>query len=127
MKGKSLFLFSIESYFRRLIYKIVNHSIFETLILLVIVVSTVQVAMDNPLNDPNGRLTKTLARIDFSTTIVFTVEMILKIIAYGFLFNGENSYLRNTANQLDFVVTSISVSLILLINNLAFIFCNREL
>jgi Ion transport protein len=35
--------------------------------------------------------------------------MILKIIAFGLLFSGENSYLRNPANLLDFFVTSLSV------------------
>jgi hypothetical protein len=49
--------------------------------------------MENPLNDPQGKLTKALGIIDLTTTIIFSIEMILKILAYGFIFNGDNSYL----------------------------------
>jgi len=42
--------------------------------------------------------------------LIFGLEMILKILAFGFLFNGSNSYLRNSSNILDFIVISLSVS-----------------
>lgn len=42
-------------------------------------------------------------------TAVFTFEMIAKIITYGFLFNGRDSYLRNSWNILDFVIVWISL------------------
>ncbi len=66
--------------------------------------------MENPLTDPNSKLANVLSIIDLSTTLAFTAEIILKIIAYGFIFNGENSFLSNSAHQLDLFVTTISVS-----------------
>lgn len=41
----------------------------------------------------------------------------MKIIAYGFLFCGENSYIRSYWNILDFVVVIISIISISTDNN----------
>jgi hypothetical protein len=42
-------------------------------------------------------------------TIFFALESIFKIIAYGFAFNGENSYLRGGSNVIDFIVVIVSI------------------
>ena len=115
MSGKSLELFSVDIGFRRFIYRMISSPIFENLILVVILASTVQLAMENPLNDPNGPLSKALVLVDITTTIIFLVEMLLKIIAFGLLFSGENAYLRSLTNLLDFFVTTLSVSHSLLV------------
>ena len=47
--------------------------------------------------------------IDLGTTIIFIVEAIVKIVAFGFALNGKSSYLRNTWNLLDFVIILFSV------------------
>jgi len=46
--------------------------------------------------------------------IIFILEMVMKIIVYGFLINGPDSYLKNGWNILDFIiimVTSVGVYL----------------
>ena len=42
-------------------------------------------------------------------TILFTFEVILKVISKGFIFNGPKSYLRSHSNILDFFVVGISL------------------
>ena len=42
-------------------------------------------------------------------TVVFGIEVALKVITYGFLFNGQYSYLRSFWNILDFFVVITSV------------------
>lgn len=42
-------------------------------------------------------------------TICFIAEALLKIISLGFLFNGQYSYLRDSANILDFLVIIFSI------------------
>lgn len=42
-------------------------------------------------------------------TILFTIEVIIKIISRGFIFNGSKSYLRSNSNILDFFVVIISL------------------
>jgi hypothetical protein len=54
MEGVSLMIFSIDSGFRRVLYRVQSSRFFEWFVLFVIVVSTVQLAVENPLNDPDG-------------------------------------------------------------------------
>lgn len=51
-----------------------------------------------------------LFKVDLSLTIIFTMEAIMKIIAFGFVMNGENSYIRNPANIIDFIVVIVSIA-----------------
>jgi hypothetical protein len=48
-------------------------------------------------------------------TILFVLEMIVKVIALGFMFNGRNSYIKNGWNQLDFII--VIASIIIMVNN----------
>ena len=69
---------------------------------------------DNPLNDPNSKTAKVLAVIDLVHTILFTIEMLIKIIGLGFVNNSYNNpeiqpYVRSTWNCLDFFVVMSSL------------------
>jgi hypothetical protein len=54
---------------------------------------------------------------DYILTSFFLAEAILKIIAFGFLFNGEVSYIRNGWNAIDFVVVIISIANLIISGN----------
>ena len=43
------------------------------------------------------------------TTIIFILESVLKSIAFGFLFNGVQSYLKSTWNLMDFFIIFMSI------------------
>ena len=45
-----------------------------------------------------------LEKIDLFMTAVFTFEMVVKIIAWGFAFAGKTSYIREAWNILDFLI-----------------------
>lgn len=66
-------------------------------------------ALDNPLNNPKSTLVKFLDVSDIVLTTFFAAEAVFKIIAYGFLLNGENSYIRNGWNIMDFVIVIFSI------------------
>ena len=36
--------------------------------------------------------------IDNCTTAVFTIEIVFKVVVFGFLFNGEHSYMHSYSN-----------------------------
>ncbi|OMJ68109.1 hypothetical protein SteCoe_34530 [Stentor coeruleus] len=78
---------------------IINASMFETLTILVILMNTIVLALE----DPNGSPPSTLQGFDNFFLYFYTVECALKIIAYGFLLN-KNSYLRDNWNILDFII-----------------------
>jgi hypothetical protein len=87
----------------------VTHRYFDPFILVLIVISSILLAIDNPLDDPESQKVNVLAILDVIITSFFIAECVLKIIAYGFIANGQSSYLRNGWNVLDFGIVVISV------------------
>jgi len=47
--------------------------------------------------------------IDIVVSTLFTFELILKVIVFGFAFNGKDSYIRNAWNIMDFVIVVFSL------------------
>jgi hypothetical protein len=114
MRGKAFFILSSNNYFRRGLYKIVIHRFFDPFILSMILLSTILLAIDNPLDDPNGMQSNTLEIIDYVITAIFCMEAVLKIVVFGFVINGPESYLRVSWNIMDFIIVIFSIISILL-------------
>lgn len=94
LEGKSFNLLTTENKFRIFLYQLVNNKKFDYFIILVIILSSIQLALDSPLMDPESQMKKSLFWIDVSTTVIFVMEFALKVLVYGFIFNGKSSYLR---------------------------------
>jgi len=109
IEGNSLFCLSKKNPLRKFCASILMHPWFDWIILFFILLTTVCLAMESPLNDSDSQVAKTLKIIDYFMTGIFSLEMIIKIIAMGFAFNGAGSYLRDAWCVLDFVVVIISV------------------
>lgn len=77
--------------------------------LLITIVSSVQLGIDNPLNDPDSRYSKVILIIDYTLTAIFGLEAVLKIIGNGFFFCGARSYIRDSTNVLDFFLVIVTV------------------
>ena len=77
-----------------------------------IIVSSLMLVIDNPLNNPNSAFTRTFNFIDMVFTILFTAEAMVKIIALGFVHNAglTSAYLANGWNLLDFFVVTCSLT-----------------
>lgn len=58
--------------------------------------------------DPDSKTKSALVVIDKLTMAVFTMEIVSKIVAYGFIFNGEYSYMRELWNIMDFFILAVS-------------------
>lgn len=105
MTGTSLFIFDNNSKFRKICYKLINKSYIIAMITIMILVSSVLLAIDDPLTPDDNVIVN---EIDLIVTIFFTGEVLLKVLAYGLIFNGEYSYLRDISNILDFIVVIFS-------------------
>jgi hypothetical protein len=128
LQGKAWCCFTNENAFRNLCYIITLNPWFDRVILMFITISTILLAVETPLTDPKSNLVIVLTYIDYVMTTIFTLEMVIKMIAYGFACNGKNSYLRNAWNILDFViVTSALLSLVLSEFDLSFLKALRML
>jgi hypothetical protein len=77
--------------------------------LFVILVASIALALENPLNDPDGELEATLFKIDIVTTSIFVLEVLFKVIAFGFLFNGPKSYLLDSWQIMDALIVVVSI------------------
>ena len=58
--GNCLFMMSPENRFRVICGKIVGHPYFDAMVLFLIGFSTILLALENPLNDPNSEYVLTL-------------------------------------------------------------------
>jgi len=77
--------------------------------LLIIFLNTIQLAVDNPLKNPEDKFSKALTLIDFVLTCIFSLEAIMKIIAFGVIYCGSTSYVRNSWNLLDIFVVIVTI------------------
>lgn len=85
---------------------------FNNFILVLIILSSITLVLDNPLYDPESQFMKILQVIDIGFTVLFFIEATIKIIAMGFAFNRlgpVTPYIRNTWNILDFFVVCASL------------------
>jgi hypothetical protein len=95
--------------FRLKVSKIVNSTYFENFILFLIVLSSILLAIEDPLDNPSSNFNKILFGIDIAINVQFGVEAIMKIVSFGFLLTGETAYIRNPWNILDFSIVIVSV------------------
>jgi hypothetical protein len=108
----SLFVLGEKNGLRGSIFSLVNHPRFDQFILVLIGISSIALAVDEPyIADCKASTCSTLFDVltilDYILTVLFTLEMLLKIVALGFILHPY-SYLRNPWNMLDFVIVIIS-------------------
>ncbi|MGH0116584.1 UNVERIFIED_CONTAM: hypothetical protein FKN15_014784 [Acipenser sinensis] len=106
-EARAFFIFSHTNEFRISCHKIVNHNIFTNLILFLILLSSISLAAEDPVRNDSFR-NKILGYADYVFTGIFTIEIILKMTAYG-AFLHKGSFCRNYFNILDLVVVSVSL------------------
>jgi len=109
---RSLFVFGPTNPIRVACAYVVSYKFFDTTILLLIVISSICLVLDNPLLDPNCTLIQNLSKVDVCLTACFCLEMALKITALGFFFQPR-AYLRSSWNLLDFIVVFVSLTAII--------------
>ena len=107
--GKSLNIFSSENSFRKTCVSILHFKYFDDISNLVVIFSSILLAVDNPLDNPSSKKQKILSKLDYTTTAFFVLEAVIKIVALGFFFNGPRSYFRKAWNKLDFLVILVSI------------------
>ncbi|CAH1784487.1 unnamed protein product [Owenia fusiformis] len=106
-RATSLFVFSHTNKFRVFMHKVCNHSYFGNIVLACILISSAMLAAEDPL-DANSARNKILNNFDIFFTTVFTIEIIIKIIAYGLILH-KGSFCRSAFNLLDILVVTVSL------------------
>jgi len=91
-KEKSLFFLSYTNPIRRFCIRLICTQWFDHFIIAVILINCVLLAADT--DEPY---------VEYAFAVIYTIEMILKVLARGFVFH-KHAYLRDPWNRLDFVV-----------------------
>ena len=95
-----------QHWLRALCRWVVTRKAFDNGILACILISSVTLAVDTPFTDPDSALFMFLYVCDLTMTIIFTIEMVMKIIGLGLLGHTE-AYLNNGWNQLDGLIVIV--------------------
>merc|ERR1719376_1240810 len=107
-ESSSFFVFSFTNRFRKVCYNITNNKYFNNCVFVCIMLSSLALALEQPLMQ-QSTLNKVLDKIDYVFTTIFTMEIILKMIAFG-VFIHKGAYLRNFFNVLDLLVVCVSIA-----------------
>uniref|UniRef100_A0A2K5EP93 Voltage-dependent N-type calcium channel subunit alpha n=1 Tax=Aotus nancymaae TaxID=37293 RepID=A0A2K5EP93_AOTNA len=100
----SMFCLSPTNLLRRFCHYIVTMRYFEMVILVVIALSSIALAAEDPVRTDSPR-NNALKYLDYIFTGVFTFEMVIKMIDLGLLLH-PGAYFRDLWNILDFIVVS---------------------
>lgn len=103
----SFFIFGPKNRIRVFCHWLCNHSLFGNIILVCILISSALLAAEDPLRE-NSDQNKSLKPFDYLFTTVFTIELLLKLISYGFVLH-PGSFCRSSFNILDLVVVCVSI------------------
>ena len=77
--------------------------------IFIIIVSSILISFENPLDDPKSKKSNFLKNIDSTFSCVFAFESLLKIVSCGLILNGPTSYLKVPWNILDFTIVILSL------------------
>ncbi|XP_035739036.1 muscle calcium channel subunit alpha-1-like isoform X3 [Vespa mandarinia] len=105
--GSSFFIFSQNNRFRVFCHWLCNHSYFGNVILACIMISSAMLAAEDPLSSSSYR-NQILNYFDYFFTSVFTIEICLKMISYGFVIH-DGAFCRSAFNLLDLLVVCVSL------------------
>ncbi|XP_044182314.1 voltage-dependent L-type calcium channel subunit alpha-1D-like isoform X2 [Acropora millepora] len=111
----ALFIFSSTNIIRIICYRIATNKYFVNFVLVLIIVSSILLAVEDPLNASAER-NQVLNYFDYFFTSVFTLEILIKFVAYGLILH-KGSFCRSAFNLLDLLVVSVSVISISLKNS----------
>lgn len=86
-------------------YLIIKNKIFDNICLLIIIANSVTMIYDDTATSDNPN--PIFAELESTFLILYTIEMVLKIIGYGFI-TGPEPYIKDAWNILDFFIVMSS-------------------
>lgn len=75
---------------------------------IIILCSSGKLALDTYIDTVNGPIVGIASTVDYVFNFIFITEFLLKVIARGFIA-GEDAYLKNSWNKMDFFIVCMSL------------------
>jgi len=95
-------------YIRKPLKRIVEDNRFTNFVLGAVLISSLLLVVDNPLNDPNGFVSTSIQKSNVFFGYFFAIEALMKIIALH-AFGPKTAYFYDSWNLIDFFVTFFGV------------------
>lgn len=112
IRRSSMFIFGPDNSIRRACHWVANLRYFDDFILVVILMSSILLAVEDPVN-PDSTRNKVLQYFDYGITAIFAFEVLVKMIDLGVIVH-KGSYLRSGWNIIDAFVVSCNIAALLL-------------
>ncbi|PFX33508.1 Voltage-dependent calcium channel type A subunit alpha-1 [Stylophora pistillata] len=112
IRKSSMFIFGPDNPIRQACHWVVNLRYFDDFILVVILLSSILLAVEDPVN-PEARRNKVIRYFDYGITGIFALEVLVKMIDLGVILH-KGSYLRSGWNIIDAFVVACNIAALLL-------------
>lgn len=108
--NQSFFIFSKENPIRIICYKLMNHPWWETVVLVLIALSSFKLGYDSFYVAETEVTMRSMfsAFMDNTFSVIFILEMSVKLVALGMVMD-DGSYLQDEWNQMDFFIVMASI------------------
>lgn len=106
--GVALCGLRVSSTLRRACIRLVEWRYFDPIILVTILLNCTSAAWESPLDPPGTAKARVLSYLEAVYLTTFTVEMSVKVVAYGLLLSGPRAYLRDPWCCLDGVIVLVA-------------------
>lgn len=90
---------------RKVLFLVVSHPIFSAFIFLSIIINTITLMFDRYPEPSNDTFTETLEIMNYVFMVIFTLEVVLKIIGLGI-----KEYCKDGFNLFDTLVVVLSIA-----------------
>uniref|UniRef100_A0A1A9VSZ6 Ion transport domain-containing protein n=1 Tax=Glossina austeni TaxID=7395 RepID=A0A1A9VSZ6_GLOAU len=104
----SLYIFPEDNKFRQICSWFVSQKWFDNVVLLFIALNCITLAMERPNIPPYSTERLFLSTANYVFTVVFSVEMFVKVVATG-MFYGPDAYFTSGWNIMDGSLVTISI------------------
>ena len=104
----SLFIFPTDNQLRKYCIAIADNTYFDYIVLLFISLNCITLAMERPKIPPKSAEREFLGLANYMFTVIFAVEMLIKVIAKGLLY-GRDAYFKNGWNIMDGILVGVSL------------------
>ena len=105
--GNSLFILSTKNGLRCMLKSLIEHPFFENMIYYFIGLNSLLLTFDEPYLEA-GYEKSSIEVMIIVISVIFIIESVLKITVMGFAC-GENAYLKDSWNVLDFIIVIFSI------------------
>ena len=108
LSQRSMCLFKLSNPLRRLSFSIVQSTTFNNLVFVIILLNCLQLALQCPATETIESFPEVMLALDYVFAVIFTMEMLIKMLALGVVFGSPECYLRTRWNVIDAVVVMFS-------------------